>query len=278
MANIRIIGPRSSGKTTYLAALAYWQSLKQAGGKAGSFHIQALNRETEMLAEQAENIINAGISLPPTRINPDSGVDELPFYSFRIEPKHWLRKYQPIDLAVRDHPGEIFDRLRDDNLMSMDKDFIDECLTKDVEGCLILLTGWEPKADYDYNHALRRFLEFAEAQNRTQDLRLAIAMSKCERGEIWPGRIDPEEDLFQVHLELTWRLLRSKIPAPNLRFYALSTFGVMNGRTDPRPNRQDELGQTGRNSTLREPGQWHPYGLISPLYWLNTGKEMNTDA
>jgi hypothetical protein len=95
-------------------------------------------------------------------------------------------------------------------------------------------------------------------------------MSKCERGEIWPGRIDPETDLFSVHLPQTLHTLKERILPKNLRLYAMSTFGVL-GRNNPRPNRIDLLGKEGTASVLREAARWRPYNLIEPLYWLSKG-------
>ena len=46
MGNIHIIGPRASGKTTYLAALAYQPSR----AKQKNFKVQALNEETSSLS------------------------------------------------------------------------------------------------------------------------------------------------------------------------------------------------------------------------------------
>ncbi len=116
-----------------------------------------------------------------------------------------------------------------------------------------------------------------DSHERSNDLRIAVAMSKCERGELWPGRLDPEIDLFDVHLPKTKATLCRKIPPKNLQFYAISTFGVLR-RNDPRPNRVDELGREGYLSVLREPSHWRPYGMISPLYWLSKGKRMKYDA
>lgn len=65
MGNIYVIGPRASGKTTYLAALAY-QPLR-AKQKNKNFKVQALNEETRELADKAENIILEGASLEPTQ-------------------------------------------------------------------------------------------------------------------------------------------------------------------------------------------------------------------
>jgi hypothetical protein len=54
-------------------------------------------------------------------------------------------------------------------------------------------------------------------------------------------------------------------------------FGVL-GNKDPRPNRKEELGKEGRYSVLRETDNWSPYGMISPLYWLSTGKRMKENV
>ena len=61
MGNIRVIGPRGSGKTTYLAALAYQPA--KAMWKSKKFNIQAINEDTKKLADKAENIICEGASL-----------------------------------------------------------------------------------------------------------------------------------------------------------------------------------------------------------------------
>ena len=275
MGNIRVIGPRSSGKTTYLAALAYQPEQAGRGGRAKKYTIQALNDETRELATKAENIIVEGASLEPNDIR--GGIYSLPSYLFNIEIGSFLRKNEQINLAVRDYPGEIFDELELGLTGSLHQEFMDECLMKDVVGCLILLTEWKKGTDKSYSRVLERFTELMDSHDRANDLRLAVAMSKCERGELWSGRLDPEVDLFDVHLPKTKATLRAKIPAKNLRFYAISTFGVLR-RNDPRPNRVDEMGTDGRNSVLREANHWKPYGMIAPLYWLSTGKRMKDDA
>jgi hypothetical protein len=269
MGNIRIIGERGGGKTTYLAALAYWPDKKRTGKKNKRIKLQALNEETRELAEKAENIIIEGESLEPTAVK--GGIDALPLYSFGLEVKPWFQKSELINVAVRDYPGEIFEVLADYATQTpLHKEFIEECLTKDIDGCLILVAGWEQNNDKFTSKALRKFIDLMDRNDRLKDLRIAIALSKCERGELWPGRLDPANDLFEQHLSQTKAVLEnSDIPSKNLRYYAISTFGVLD-RTDPRPNRIDE----GQNSVLRKPNKWQPYGLIDPLYWLSKGKRM----
>ena len=273
MGNIRVIGPRSSGKTTYLAALAYQPAKDSRKNK--NFQIQSLNDDTRKLAEKAESIILEGASLEPS-ITQVRTIDDLAVYSFNIQIKKGFTK-EKFTLAVRDYPGEIFDELEYGSSNPLHQEFIDECLTKDVSGCLILLTEWKEGTDKTYSRVIQRFIDLMNSHDRSNDFRLAVVMSKCERGELWPGRLEPEIDLFDVHLPKTKAILKNTIPSKNLHFSAVSTFGVL-GRNNPRPNRIEEWGTDGRNSVLREPNRWQPYGLISPLYWLSTGKRMRYDA
>lgn len=276
MGNIRIIGPRSSGKTTYLAALAYWPDKKRGGKKSNLFKIQAIGDDANELAEKAENIILQGESLAPTPVDESRGIDALPLYQFRIEiKKSFFQKSEQIDLAVRDYPGEIFNELETGLISALHEPFFEECLMADVSGCLIVLTEWcEPNIDKSYDRIIKHFIKQIDSRGRMHNLRLAVAMSKCERGELWAGRLEPEKDLFELYLPNTTKTLRSKITPKNLDFFAISTFGVLH-RNDPRPNRKDEMGRQGRNSGLREPSKWQPYGMIAPLYWLSTGKRIN---
>lgn len=274
MGNIYVIGPRSSGKTTYLAALAYQP--EKAKWKKKNCKIKTINDDTKNLADKAETIIMEGASLEPTGTYVRT-IYELPVYSFIIEIKNCFSRKEKINLVVRDYPGEIFDELELGSSNSLHEEFMNECLRKDVAGCLILLTEWKKENDKTYKRVLQRFTELMDLHDRANDLRLAVAMSKCERGELWSGRLDPEIDLFDVHLPETKEVLKDKIPAKNLRFYAISTFGVL-GRNDPRPNRIDEWGTDGRNSVLRAANRWQPYNMISPLYWLSTGKRMRNDT
>ena len=270
MGNIRVIGPRNAGKTTYLAGLAYWHQNRNVNKGKKTLEIRPINDETEELATKAENIILEAADLEPTRMFTRT-IDDLPSYSFQIEVKQSFKSPQTINLAARDYPGEVFEQLETGIQDPLHKEFMEECLTKDVEGCLILLSDWGVRTDRFYKRVFSQFLEVLDRYDRTTDLRLAIAISKCERGEIWPGRLDPELDIFEAHLPTTTDLLKSKVAGENLQFFAMSTFGVLH-RTDPRPNRVEMLGADGSRAVLREPSKWKPYGIVDPLYWLSTGR------
>ncbi|MFM7904935.1 MAG: hypothetical protein ACKPA9_07155 [Microcystis sp.] len=265
--NIVVIGPTAAGKTTYLAALSYFKEHKQ-GKKL--FTVNPQNPATRILAEKAENILKQAADLDRTVIGQEiESVDELPFYSFGITAKpYWYSSTETFQLTARDYPGEVFEAIASPSARKpIHEDFINECFT-DVIGCLIMLTGWEPGTDNFYNRIMKQFLKLMDERGRSQNLKLAIVMSKCERGEIWPGRLDPEIDLFAVHLRETTKTLRAKVIPQNLRFFALSTFGVL-GRDNPRPNREDRMKGEEPASVIRQPNSWQPYNLIEPLYWLS---------
>lgn len=265
--NIVVIGPTAAGKTTYLAALSYFKEHKQ-GKKL--FTVNPQNPATRILAEKAENILKQAADLDRTVFGQEiESVDDLPFYSFGITAKpYWYSSTETFQLTARDYPGEVFEAIASPSARKpIHEDFINECFT-DVIGCLIMLTGWEPGTDNFYNRIMKQFLKLMDERGRSQNLKLAIVMSKCERGEIWPGRLDPEIDLFAVHLRETTKTLRAKVIPQNLRFFALSTFGVL-GRDNPRPNREDRMKGEEPASVIRQPNSWQPYNLIEPLYWLS---------
>ena len=265
--NIVVIGPTAAGKTTYLAALSYFKEHKQ-GKKL--FTVNPQNPATRILTEKAENILKQGADLDETIIGQEiEFLDDFPFYSFGITAKpYWYSSTETFQLTARDYPGEVFEAIASPSSRKpIHEDFINECFT-DVMGCLIMLTGWEPGTDNFYNRIMKQFLKLMDERGRSRDLKLAIVMSKCERGEIWPGRLDPEIDLFGVHLRETTKTLREKVIPQNLRFFALSTFGVL-GKDNPRPNREDRMKGEEPASVIRKPDSWQPYNLIEPLYWLS---------
>lgn len=278
MGNICIIGPRSSGKTTYLAGLAYWPDKKRTSKKSSLFKVEAIGDAKELVTK-AEDIICEGASLPPTDIL--GGIHEAPLYQFQIQIKtpitRLLKKPDEINLVVRDYPGEVFDDLASGTSNPLHEEFLDECLVPDMDGCLLLLSEWTPGTDKFYSKVIEKFIELMDRQSRIDNFRLAVAMSKCERGELWPGRLDPETDIFELYLPRTRNLLRDSIPKNNLQFYATSTFGVLR-RNDPRPNRIDRPGKNGRHAVLRQAKYWRPYAMIAPLYWLSQGRRMRADA
>ena len=270
--SLTIIGPRGSGKTTFLAGLAYWLKRSEAQKIHNSpFKVEPLNDDAEELERRAINLIESG-----QYFEGDDVKEYLPTYSFRIEIKQRFSAPQTINLVAKDYPGEMFDDLAkfygqhqfDPLIQPKHRDFWEECFLPDKHGCLILLSGWTDDNDRLYQQCLNGFIELMNLYNRSDNFRLAVAMSMCERGELWTGRIDPEIDLFGMYLPQTRATLTRKIPSHNLQFFAISTFGVLDRKRDPRPNREiDPLKKN--HAVLRKPKRWQPYNLIEPLSWLS---------
>jgi hypothetical protein len=276
MGNIAVIGPRASGKTVFLAGLAYWYKRQQAKNKNSRFNVVAQNDEADRLQKMAVNIIEAGDFPNPS--------DDIRGYAFAVEvKKRFSSEYETISLVAKDSPGELFhdlanfysQSLYDSSAKPQADDFWEECFLEDKKGCLILLSDWADDADRHYHLCLNGFLKLMEKWKRKTNFRVAVAISKCERGELWTGRIEPEIDLFDIYLPQSKAILTSELPSENLRFFAMSTFGVMS-KTDPRPNREIVPDLIADHAILRSPKKWQPYNLIAPLYWLSTGKKISS--
>ncbi len=283
MGNIVIIGPRGSGKTTFLAGLAYWPKLKTKIKQKTQLNVTPVNEDTKKLQNMAEDLISEGESLEATKIPTHKN---LPVFNFYIELNQRLKKEpEIINLVVKDYPGEIFDDLADYlsqqefhyGIRPKHEEFWQDCFLPDNLGCLILLTKWWGKVDREYGKSLEAFINLMDEKQRTKDFRVAVAMSKCERGELWPGRLEPDRDIFQRHLPYTKSILEKNIPKKNLCFYAISTFGVL-GDNDPRPNRINSGTKSLEMAVLREKNKWQPYNAIAPLYWLTTGKKIGANV
>ena len=272
MGNISIIGSRSTGKTTYLAGLV---GSREGSRRKKSYSVTAVGHDANKLIDEADKII-AGLSFETTKLEETHQKD----YGLVIDLKQGFGKRERLQLQVRDFSGEVFDGLGGLLPLTADhENFIrDYCLMKDYEGCLLLVSEWGTGKDFYYKRIVQEFIKRLDKYRPNKDFRVAVAMSKCERGELWAGRLEPEVDIFETYLPQTTEILRNekKIPKRNLNFYAISTFGVLS-RNDPRPNRTNMLGKN-TQSVLREPPNWQPYNLIAPLYWLSTGKWMDADV
>lgn len=147
---------------------------------------------------------------------------------------------------------------------------------------LLLLTDWDPITFDEAKLPMDdRYIKIFETLLRIidrSDFRLAVVMGKCERGELWTGRKDPAFDIFKKRLPKTYKHLNRFFGnRNNLEFFACSSFGVLKNLENPKiplplPNRKNFIKDDYRRAVIREPKQWKPYGLITPLVWLNTEK------
>jgi hypothetical protein len=287
---LRVIGPRRSGKTTYLATLLDFYHQQQAKAELFGLDIQPRNNDPKdpacMLKNLAHNILRQGGQLAATY--KEEKIQQYPTYALNINfPQTKLTPKTMIELVTKDYPGEIFeDIIADGDQQDKTHKYLDDLFQ--ATGWLIILTDYLSEKDVDdikkYHDALERLGDELHDRGKKnaeiRKLRVAVVMSKCERGEIWPCRLDAEEELFSVRLPEVHRVLTQKISARNLKFFACSSFGIMGDRRDdfdPRPNRfvPDDGSPPEYAACIRDSTRWKPFGLINPIYWLATGQMLS---
>lgn len=260
------MGPRGVGKTTYLATLVAFPHQQRFPG----YQIEPKSPPTEDLVVMAENLLKKGLQPPPS--------DEAIEYQFDVTiPATKNSIATKLELLTVDHTGEIFQHLAEPHKWDKVKDYVDDFLT--AQGWMVMVTDWDIHKDISlYKPAFQKLWEQLEASQKKYsvigNLRIAVVMAKCERGELWTGRLEPGEDLFKVRLPKTYHFLMEKFSSDRLQFFACSAFGVLGSR-NPRPNRK-YLG-SGQDidsdaAILRKPAIWNPYGILAPIYWLSTGR------
>jgi hypothetical protein len=260
---IVIIGPRYSGKTTYLSGLTVLAELKgdfiQARDKVKVELEAAINSpESQELAQNAYNKI---FSQSPFQRTPL--VAPIQTYRFRGEISYKNYEDQFV-LSATDFPGEGLEQIEE--MGSKQRKYIEARVAEKNVRFLILLSEWEglqsgktsSQALDDSKLAtklteLRKIIQDTNSED-TKDFRFALVMNKCERGELWTNRLDPLTDIFKRYLPASTRTIYRifndfNIPETNLEFFAMSTFGVM-GIDDFRPNRNDFITHTGDTSSV----------------------------
>lgn len=282
--SIVVMGPRASGKTTYLAGLTVLISKKkdffldkakvdatiEAGIAAGVESTAA-----QELKKRAKNITFSKTSFLATNKN------DIQKYRFdgKIDYAGHSHKFA---LDAVDVPGEGLESIEVQGTWT--RNYLEEQISQKERPIvfLLLLGDWEPHhSDSNLCDILDVFRQIMRDKANLDDakkFRFAVVMNKCERGELWTRRLDPEKDIFRTYFKESRLCLHSifndfEIPLENLGFFAMSTFGVL-GESNFRPNRDDTNRDGQYVSVLRDVNSWHPYGMLSPIYWLITGRRL----
>ncbi len=277
-----IMGARGSGKTTYLASLLA-PGLKEQDGNT----IRAGGVKIENLVDIINNRIRQKQTVIPTDLSEEYE------YRFDIAIKNTKRFRQAgkIKLIAKDLAGERFDRIVDAFInpgnskspkekakFEQDvKNFLNQCFT--IKCWMFMLTEWQTDRDKEFMEIFQFLCDRIDEKSNSQPIqRVAVVMSKCERGEIWGGRLDPEADLFKIRLPKTYNLLKDRLKN-KVNFFACSAYGIL-GKNDPRPNRfytEDDGNHAEYRALLRDDNNWNPYGVIEPIYWLATGEHLHNE-
>jgi Double-GTPase 2 len=259
---IRVIGYRSSGKTSFMAALARWPN---ASPDSPVQSVTANNEESQELINKARN------------------ANEVKDYDFSIKLKDKFSWRSPqlgennrmidLNLSCKDYAGEFFnDLLQPANNSRLDS-YLDDCVRAD--GIALLIDGASHRMDAEYAMGLERFFKALDQnETETKHRRIAVILTKSENGEVFatrdkPATITVSRRFPNVHERLqAWH--NSK--AGKVEFFRASAFGTL-GNNFPEPNATIiRRGAEGTTAFIKKPKLWKPFGLISPLYWLCTGE------
>jgi Double-GTPase 1 len=270
--DIRIIGDRSAGKTTFLAALARYPNAKSDTPVQS---VYPFDENAARLIAMAQDILENGLALAPTR--KDEDVNQLAIYTFLIELKRKFFSSQNVRLQIslREYSGEIIKDLLTSLPTNSFRAYLDDCAN--ASGMLLLIDGTS-REDKLYAQALTRLqAELNERligrNKRLRNYRIAIVFSKAEQAQIWCNRHDIKQ-FVNLHFPQTQIILKtwSQTWRSPVNYFFCSAFGMKG--YPPQPNVKVETrDSSGTYGIIANPAVWRPFGLIAPIYWLHTGKD-----
>lgn len=270
--DIRIIGPRSSGKTAFMAALARWPNAKS---DSPILSVSPFGDDAARLINIAQDILEQGMPLAPTRRDDDA--NNLPLYSLLIELKSafLVGRNVRFQITCRDYAGEVFQELRN-GVSTLDfTTYLDDCANS--SGLLLLLDGSSTE-DRQYSQALARLqTELADrlvGRNISlRSYRIAIVFNKAELNHVWIYRhqIDKFVNLKFPKTKATLQEWSRTWGCP-VNYFFCSAFGMKGN--PPQPNfKKQSRDSAGTSGVIANPSVWRPFGLVAPIYWLYTGKD-----
>lgn len=274
---LRVIGDRSSGKTTYMASLARWPN---ADPLSPVQSVIPINEAGEELITKAQNLLEQGLTLEPSNL--DTDVLQMKDYSLRITLKAQFSWKNPkatigsqlvnLNISSKDYAGEFFSDLLHQTGNSQLSDYLDDCLQ--ATGIMFLVDGNSRRKDSEYAAGLDKLLTALDrADINTLTRRISLVLTKCEQSSLWVNCHKPaflaEACFPQVNRKLqTWQ----QMGAGSVNYFTTSAFGML-GNKYPEPNMNLlSRGRDGVAAVIKDPRRWRPFGLVAPIYWLCTGE------
>ena len=275
-ATLRLVGDRKSGKTAYMASLAYWPN---ADPSSPVQNVNPVGDEATQLISQAQDILEQGLQLEPTPLA--ASPDDVKDYTLSISLKDQFSWKTPtatlknqllqLNISCKDYPGEFFADLLGKASDPLLDDYLEDCLQ--ATGILLLLDGTAYKKDSQYATGIDRFLtQLDQTDIGGSQRRIALVINKCEQSELWISRYKPQE-LASKRFPNVYRKLESwsRIGGGKVDCFTTSAFGMLGSRY-PEPNaKKIQRDRGGTSSIIKKPKQWRPFGLVAPIYWLCTG-------
>ena len=271
---LRVIGDRAAGKTTYMAALARWPN---AGISSPVELVTPANKDGESLIKQAQDLIEKGLQIEPTRLASD--VLEIKDYSLRIvlkKPDNFSlsNTLLNLDISCKDYSGEFFSDVLQETNNQLLRDYLNDCFP--ATGIMLMIDGTTHRKDLEYARGLDQLLVALAGGNIfSQKRRIALVLTKCELADLWGNRHRPKF-LLKARFPTIFKRLESwqDLGMGNVEYFTTSAFGVTRNQNKYfKPNsEQIYRDRGGVASVLENPKKWRPFGLVSPIYWICTGK------
>ncbi|MDJ0579203.1 hypothetical protein [Crocosphaera sp.] len=269
----RLIGARTSGKTTYLAALVHWPNAPENSPIEA---VDPLDDETGRLIRYAQDILETGNQMAGSLLPLDPN-EMPPSYSLSIRLQNRFgRGDKRLNITCKDYPGELFEQLRGGNRPELLEPYLDDCAI--APGLLLMIDGTNHKEDRNYAQALTILQNELSLRLTAQDrplnrYRIAIAFSKAEQATVWLYRNDINQFLGKKFPQTQRTITRwSRQWRCPIKYFFCSAFGMKGN--PPKPNfRETQGGNGAKVGVINRPKFWRPFGLVSPIYWLHTGKE-----
>jgi GTPase SAR1 family protein len=273
---IRLVGDRGSGKTAYIASLAYWPN---ADPSSPVQTVTPVGDEARELTSKAQDILEQGLMLEPTPLS--SSPDDVKDYTLSIALKDQFSWNNPtatlenqllqLNISCKDYAGEFFaDLVSKVNDPKLD-DYLEDCLQ--ATGILLLLDGTAHRKDSEYANGIDQFLtQLDQTDLDGVQRRIAVVINKCDQSELWINRYHPQEVSRQRFPSVCGKLESwSQMGGGRVECFTTSAFGMLGCRY-PEPNaKRLRRDRGGTSSIIKKPRQWRPFGLVAPIYWLCTG-------
>ncbi|MDQ2101000.1 MAG: CHAT domain-containing protein [Tychonema bourrellyi B0820] len=271
--NLRFIGDRIAGKSTYLASLVRWPNSDPSNSPVQT--VIPLNQDAKELLFMGTHILEQGCMLPPTYYDvyePEWADDyliqiviKMQLLEVSIKQKFINNLTTNISVSCKEYMGELFENyLLDPANSPVVEAHVEDCLGG-VNGFLVLVDYLNSKDDV-YAASLDAFINRLDGQYP-----IAFVFTKCDRPELWLNRSYPRM-LASTRFPKVYQKLEAwqEVGACAVEYFTTSAFGMI-GDQFLEPN-SEPYGDISSVYTLKNPKYWKPFGLIAPIYWLCTGK------
>jgi hypothetical protein len=272
---LALVGPRPSGKSAYLAAFSSWNKQYRYNS---NISVVALNEDARKIQDDMQHIILSGEQLEPPRL---MEYNYYPDYNFEITIRERFllnkTKIYTISVSARIIPGEIFEICNNSYNQAADDTL--SYLASSNMNSLIIIDASSYRKDLECAKVVQKYLSSLDSHNDNfinSNGRIAVSLSKCDSPDVWINRQNPDK-LFSQRFPHTKQALEQWANARGVKakYFTSSAFGCY-GTNNCEPNtRIISKYESGISSVLKEPAYWRPYGLIAPIYWLDSGRDLN---